>query len=140
MKKISLKKTQNCTAVMLHFYPLEIKANLTIFVESPEKFEEKSYCRTTLDVTLNVTSAVCRTSIKLTLLIKLDFPTLGKPLISKVLVLGSMLGNLDMCWRTSSKYSRLCFCRFMMVHMRPNAALFSCLQRYSESPYLSKRP
>lgn len=76
----------------------------------------------------------------LTLFIKLDFPTLGKPLINKVLVFGSMLGNRDMCWRTSSRYSRLCFCLFMMVHMRPNAALFNCLHRYRESPYLRRRP
>lgn len=42
-------------------------------------------------------------SIWLTLLIKLDFPTLGNPQINRVLVLGSMDGRRDKCWRTCSK-------------------------------------
>jgi hypothetical protein len=46
---------------------------------------------------------------------KLDFPTFGKPHKMIVLVLGSIEGNLDMCWRTCSRYCRLFAWRFMIV-------------------------
>ena len=61
------------------------------------------------------------------------------PVMMRVLVLGSMVGSLLRCCRTCSRYCRLWFCRLMMVAIRPSAALFSCLQRYSESPNLSSR-
>ena len=40
---------------------------------------------------------------------------------------------------TCSRYVKLWLCLFMMVAILPNAALFSCLHRYRESPYLSSR-
>ena len=40
---------------------------------------------------------------------------------------------------TCSRYLRLASCFFMSVHIRPSAARFSSLQRYSESPYFTRR-
>lgn len=52
-----------------------------------------------------------------TLFMKLDLPTLGNPHISNVLVFGSIDGNLDKCCLTCSRYSKLCFCLFIIVHI-----------------------
>lgn len=74
-----------------------------------------------------------------TLLMKLLFPTLGKPQMMIVLVYGSMLGNLAKCCLTCSKYVKFVACLFIMVAIRPRAAFFNCLHLYRESPYLSRR-
>ncbi len=55
---------------------------------------------------------------------KLDFPTLGKPVMSSVRVFGSMDGKRDRCCRTCSKYVKLCPCLFMIVH------ILKCKWRY----------
>lgn len=65
---------------------------------------------------------------------KLDLPTLGKPVSSSVRVLGSRAGRRARCLRTSSRYESDAFCLLSSVHMRPSAARLSCLHRYSESP------
>ena len=52
-----------------------------------------------------------------TLLMKLDLPTLGKPQMRSVRVLGSMDGRRDRCCLTCSRYDRLCPCRFITVHI-----------------------
>ena len=52
-----------------------------------------------------------------TLLMKLDFPTLGKPQMMSVRVLGSMEGRRDKCCRTCSKYDKLSPWRLIMVHI-----------------------
>ncbi len=48
---------------------------------------------------------------------KLDLPTFGKPVMSRVRVFGSMDGRRDKCCRTSSRYARFFCCRFMIVHI-----------------------
>ena len=77
------------------------------------------------------------TSARVTLFMKDDFPTLGYPHTKIVRVLGSMLGRRDMCCLTCSRYAKDAACFFMMVHILPSAARFSCLHRYKESPYFS---
>lgn len=64
-----------------------------------------------------------------TLFMKLDLPTLGKPVSRRVLVLGSRAGRRARCRRTSSRYERDAFCLLSSVHMRPSAARLSCLHR-----------
>lgn len=79
------------------------------------------------------------TSARVTLFMKLDLPTFGYPHTSSVRAEGSIDGSRERCWRTCSRYESVGACLRISVHMRPSAARFSCLQRYSESPYLSRR-
>ena len=65
-----------------------------------------------------------------------DLPTFGKPERISDLETGSMLGSRARCCRTCSRYASDDFCCRMIDAIRPSAARLSCLQRYSESPYL----
>lgn len=60
---------------------------------------------------------------------KEDFPTFGNPVMSKVLVKGSIVGNLPICILTSSKKAKEGFTFFKAVTILPRAALLSILHR-----------
>lgn len=48
-----------------------------------------------------------------------------------------MLGSLPRCLRTYYRYDKDDPIFLIIVHIRPNAALFNALHRYSESAYLT---
>jgi hypothetical protein len=70
------------------------------------------------------------------LFMKDDLPTLGNPVINKVLSNGFIEGSLERCLRTSSKNPKLDFNFLVIVIILPKAALFNNLHLYKESPYL----
>ena len=69
------------------------------------------------------------------LLIKLDLPTLGKPVKIKVRELVSIEGSLPKCFLTSSRYDKLALSFLIKVAILPRAALLSYLHLYKESAY-----